>query len=310
MFGKLPHRVVMSRLLYSALPIFFLSSIFNLAYGQATLSCTTLSIPTPVRGEGITERVGDIALLCSGGAPGAQITGNFTVILSVPITNRLAPNSSNVTGVVFTVDNGSGPQPIGTPGFLGSPNILQFNGVSFTLSSSGSATLRLANLRANATQVMSAPNATIQAFLSLDVLAVQNNQLTVGVVFRGLYASFSDKLICAQGGSPIADNPTSLTSFLASGSAFNTTRVTEGYTDAFSPKSDFANMNADTGTRIMVRYSGFPQGARLFVPNVVAGSDAVQPTGGGDFGVPASGRRYSPGRKWLAAAGACTACGR
>lgn len=285
----------MYRLLYPALPLFFLSSIFNLADAQGSLTCTSLSTPAPVRGEGITERVGDIVLLCSGGTPAAHITGNFSVILNVPITNRLAPNSSNVTGVVFTVDNGSGPQPIATPGTLGAPNILTFSGVSFTLSASGSATLRLANIRANASQLMLAPNATIQAFLSLDVLAVQSNQLTVGVVFRGLYASFSGKLICAQGGSPLADDPTSLASFLASGSAFNTTRVTEGYTDAFSPLGDFASMNADTGTRIMVRYSGFPQGARIFVPNVIAGSDAVQPTGGGDFGVAASGGQYAPG---------------
>src|SRR5579885_1101921 len=105
----------MSRLLYSALPLLLLSGIFNLAKGQAALNCTALSTPTPVRGEGITERVGDIALLCSGGTPSAQVKGNFSVILSVPITNRLAANSSTVTGVVFTVDNGSGPQPIATP---------------------------------------------------------------------------------------------------------------------------------------------------------------------------------------------------
>jgi uncharacterized protein (TIGR03437 family) len=285
----------MSHLLYSVLPLIFLSSIFNLANAQGSLNCTTLSSPSPVRGEGITERVGDIALVCSGGTPGAHITGNFSVILNVPITNRLAPNSANVVGVSFTVDNGSGEQPIGTQGTLGAPNALTFSGVSFTLSPTGTATLRLANIRANASQLMLASNATIQAFLTNGFLAVQNNQLIVGVVFRGLYAGFSGKLICAQGGSPLADDTRSLASFLQSRSAFSTTRVTEGFNDAFSPRGDFANMNADTGTRIMVRYSGFPQGARLFVPSVIAGSDAVQPTGGGDFGVPASGGQYAPG---------------
>ena len=54
-------------------------------------------------------------------------------------------------------------------------------------------------------------------------------------------------------------------------------------------------MNADTGTRILIQYSGFPAGAQLFVPNVIAGSDAVQATAAGDFGVPASGGRYAPG---------------
>src|SRR5580704_17195795 len=170
----------MNRLLYPALPLFFLSVIFNLANAQGSLTCTALSTPAPVRGEGITERVGDIVLLCSGGTPAAHITGNFSVILNVPITNRLASNSSSVTGLVFTADSGSGPQAIATPGTLGAPNILTFSGVSFTLSTSGSATLRLANIRANASQLMLAPSASIQAFLSIDVLPLQSNQLTVG----------------------------------------------------------------------------------------------------------------------------------
>ena len=45
----------------------------------------------------------------------------------------------------------------------------------------------------------------------------------------------------------------------------------------------------------MVSYSGFPAGAQLFVPDVVAGSDAIQATAGGDFGVPGSGGQYAPG---------------
>src|SRR5205823_12968430 len=33
---------------------------------------------------------------------------------------------------------------------------------------------------------------------------------------------------------------------------------------------------------------------RLFVPDVVAGSDAVQPTAGGDLGLPVAGGSYAP----------------
>jgi uncharacterized protein (TIGR03437 family) len=77
---------------------------------------------------------------------------------------------------------------------------------------------------------------------------------------------------------------------------FTSTRVTEGFADALAPRSyAVANLNADSGQRIIVDYSGFPAGARLFVPTVVAGSDAVQPTAGGDLGVPASGGQYEPG---------------
>lgn len=71
--------------------------------------------------------------------------------------------------------------------------------------------------------------------------------------------------------------------------------MTEGFAGAFSPRSAIQGLNADSGTRFIVQYSGFPQGAQLFVPTVIAGSDAVQPTAGGDFGVPASGGKYAPG---------------
>ncbi len=285
----------MSHLLYPVLPIFFLSNILNLAVAQTSFSCNTLATPLSVRGEGITERVSDITLDCTGGTPSAKITGNFTVNLNVHVTNRLAPNSETLTGLILTVDNGSGPQPIATPATLAAPNTLAFNGLSFTLSPSGSAVLRLANIRAAANELMLAPLASIQAILTIDVLQITNNQLAVATPFRGLYASESSKLICAQSGSPLPADTTSFASFLASKATFNTTRLTEGFADAFSPLRGLQGLNADTGTRIIVYYSGFPQGARIFVPNVIAGSDAVRPTAGGDFGLPASGGQYAPG---------------
>ena len=63
-----------------------------------------------------------------------------------------------------------------------------------------------------------------------------------------------------------------------------------GFAGAFLTKDAFS----DTGTRIMVRYSNFPSGARLFVPDFVAGSSAVTQTAGGDLGLAASGGQYAP----------------
>jgi uncharacterized protein (TIGR03437 family) len=90
-------------------------------------------------------------------------------------------------------------------------------------------------------------------------------------------------------GSPLPSK-INLTSLIANGTAFFSTRVTEGFASSFQPKDTFS----DTGTRIMVRYSGFPAAARLFVPDFIAGSSAVTPTAGGDLGVAASGGQYSP----------------
>ncbi|MDQ6760286.1 MAG: hypothetical protein M3Z32_10545 [Acidobacteriota bacterium] len=252
-------------------------------------------MPPIVRGEGITERVGDIVVYCSGGMPNARITGNFSVYLSVNITNRVSGN--NVTDVVFTVDNGSGPQPITVPGTIAGPSNLVYNGLSFTLSPTGSATLQIANIRAAANQLMIASIGGIQAFLAFtagNLVNLTNAQFPVARIQRGLYAGQSSKLICGTNGSALPDKLT-FSNLLAAGTVFASTRVTEGFADAFGPRSAWANRNADSGERIIIRYSGFTPGARLFVPDVVAGSDAVQATAGGDFGLLASGGRYAAG---------------
>jgi uncharacterized protein (TIGR03437 family) len=288
----------MSRLLYLAVSFLLWICAFNVARAEGLLVCAISATPVLLHGEGITERVGDVVLDCSGGTPNATITGNLSIFLNVNVTNRVASDSSTtLNGIILTADNGSGPQPIVAPATVIGRGSLVFNGASFTLSPTGTVQLRLADLRAAANQLMFAPNASIQlifGFNPTQVLNVPGNQLLVGTPLHGLYASFSSKIICDAKGSRLAANPSSLASFVASGAVFNTTRLTEGFADSFGPHSVWQNLNADSGTRIIVNYSGFPPGARLFVPNVIAGSDAVQPTGGGDFGPPAAGGTYAP----------------
>jgi uncharacterized protein (TIGR03437 family) len=266
-----------------------------------TLTCAPSAQPTVVHGEGITERTGDIVLTCSGGSAGATVTVNLLVFLNVSISNRLAtPPSQALLGIILTADNGSGTGPVSvstTPTLLGQAS-LALNGASFTLSPSGSVTLQLSGLRGAANELDFAANSTLQVLLSFNpgnAIALSSSQFTVGIPEHGLYAGFSSKLICSQQGSPLAANPTSFASFLASGTTFSSTRLTEGYADSFGPLSAWQNMNADSGTRLIVQYSGFPLGAQLFVPTVVAGSDATQPTAGGDLGLTASGGKYTPG---------------
>jgi uncharacterized protein (TIGR03437 family) len=267
------------------------------AFSATALTCIPSAAPAIVHGEGITERVGDILFTCSGGQPEAAFTANIFFFLNVSITNRLT-SSGDFTGLILTADNGSGPQPItATPTVVGD-GALVFNGAMFTLSTSGSVTLRLAGLRGAANELNFAANSTMYVVLGLnpnDVLGLSTNQITVGIPEHGLYDSFATKIICSQSGSPLPVDPTSFASFLASGATFASTRVTEGFADSFAPLADWPNLNADTGTRIIVQYSGFPAGAQLFVPTVVAGSDATQPTAGGDLGQTVSGGKYTPG---------------
>ena len=289
----------MFRLLCLPLLFIFCFLGLNASRASAALVCDTFASPPVVRGEGIAERVGDIRLTCAGGPPNALFTTTLFFFLNVNATNRLvSADSSALTGLVLTADNGSGPQPIAAPATLIGPSSVVFGGFGFRLSSTGSVTLQLAGLRAAANELMFATNSSIQVTLASNpntLLSVPSTQLIVGTPEHGLYSAFSSKIVCGTRGSPLAVNPDSFTSFLVSGSTFNSTRLTEGFPDAFGPLSAWQNLNADTGTRIIVNYSGLPAGARLFVPSVIAGSDAVRPTAAGDLGLTASGGQYAPG---------------
>ncbi|HTR38347.1 MAG TPA: IPT/TIG domain-containing protein [Bryobacteraceae bacterium] len=289
----------MSRLMYfAALFILFFLGL-SASRASAALVCDTFASPPVVRGEGIAERVGDIRLTCTGGPPNALFTTTLFFFLNVNATNRLvSADSSALAGLVLTADNGTGPQPIAAPATLIGPSSVVFGGVSFRLSPTGSVTLQLAGLRAAANELMFATNSSIQVTLASNpntLLSVPSTQLIVGTPEHGLYSAFSSKIVCGPRGSPLAVNPASFASFLQSGATFNSTRLTEGFPDAFGPLSAWQNLNADTGTRIIVNYSGLPAGARLFVPSVIAGSDAVRPTAAGDLGLTASGGQYAPG---------------
>jgi uncharacterized protein (TIGR03437 family) len=273
-----------------------IAGTFPMAYSQS-LTCTPSTSPQVVHQEGITERTHDIAFNCSGGTPSQTLTEDIYFFSNVNITNRLASAASNVlTGVTLTADNGSGPVAVSAQPTLMGPATVAFNGASFTLSTTGSVTLQLTDLRGAANQVTS--GGTMQVTVGVNGSAqfsLPTAPLLVGQPEPGLYVGYSGKLICAQTGSPAPQNVTSFASFLAGGSAFTSTRLTEGYANSFGPKSDQQNLSADTGTRIVIQYSGFPAGAELYVPTVVAGSDATQPTAGGDLGVTAAGGKYTPG---------------
>ncbi|MGD1095906.1 MAG: IPT/TIG domain-containing protein [Bryobacteraceae bacterium] len=269
--------------------VFFLTSFaFTAVLSAQPGICATSATPSIVRVEGLAERVGDIVYSCTG-APNSNVTVNFSISLNTNISNRIS-SGNTLTGLIFTVDNGSGPQPILVSPLLASQNTLVYNGVSLTFSPQGSLILHLAGIRANANGNLA--NNQIVASLSGGLL-LNSTQLVVGAPERGLYVSYSTDIVCAQNGSPLP-NTINFTNLILENTSFASTRITEGFAGAFAPKSAPANLNADTGERFIIQYSGFPSDASLLVPDVVAGSDAVQPTAGGDFGPPASGGAYAP----------------
>jgi len=260
----------------------------GLAAAQPAI-CSTSATDTLVRAEGLTERIGDIIYSCTG-TPGSAFTVDLSVQLNTAITNRISTGNI-VTGTILTVDSGSGPQAVLVQPVLLPSTTLVWNVVPVAFSAQGKMTIRMAGVRANATAIP--VGAQIVALLGGSI-SIEQSVLAVGTPELSLYAGFSGDIICEQFGAPLPANPDSFKSLILYGSAFASTRITEGWASAFASRSAPASLNADSGTRILVVYSGFPQVAQLFVPNVIAGSDAIQPTAGGDLGVAASGGAYAP----------------
>jgi uncharacterized protein (TIGR03437 family) len=91
-------------------------------------------------------------------------------------------------------------------------------------------------------------------------------------------------------GSALAST-TSLSALFAARTVFASTRITEGFANAFATRA----AGDDTGTRFLISYSGFPPNAHVYIPDMVAGSSALVPTAGGDLGVTQAVGQYVPG---------------
>jgi len=256
----------------------------GVARPQSGLICAASAGGATERAEGLAERLGDILLTCSDGRPGAVVTGDLNLTFNVIVTNKVS--GASFTGIVLAVDTGAGAVPADVLAQPGLANEVVFHGLGFTVPPDGKVALRVSNVRGDTRHL--APGQPVTARLSfiLGGATVNNAQLIVGSNKTGLLASFS------SGGVPCAGSalPATITmaNLFAKGTRFFSTRVTEGFTEAFQKADAFS----DTGTRIRVVYSGFPADTRLFVPDAVAGSSAVEPTAGGDLGPPAAGGRY------------------
>ena len=248
--------------------------------------CAVTSVPVQVRSEGVTERLGDIQLQCSGSGPGTLMAGNLSILLPINITNRVDQNNLTLDAVV-SVDSGSGFIPMAIAGQVSNQSIA-FNGISLTVPASGSLNLKIAGIRANVSQLGPAERQPVTAFLSTS-LPVNQAQLVVAFPQTALEATLSSTGITCTG-SPVPAS-LDLPGLFGAGTRFASTRVTEGFASAFEARVP----GADSGTRFLVKYSGFPANAHIYLPDLVAGSDAMTPTAAGDLGFPQAVGQYVPG---------------
>ncbi|PWU12085.1 MAG: hypothetical protein C5B51_01410 [Terriglobia bacterium] len=248
--------------------------------------CVPTAVPFTVRSEGLAERLGDIILQCSGSNPGATGKGNFTVFLPVSVTNRIDSNNMAIDAV-FSVDYGLGFVTVPVQGLVSNRSI-SFNGVTITVPANGIFGLKISNIRGNVNQLGSGGLRPVTAGLSFPLQLTQA-QLTVANAITGFYSTLYSKGVTCSG-SPL---PTTidLSDLFTAHTIFFSTRATEGFASAFTTRGT----GDDTGTRFLVKYTGFPANAHLYVPDMVAGSDALTPTSGGDLGLPQAVGQYVPG---------------
>jgi hypothetical protein len=167
------------------------------ASGQPFTCNANAGVPPLVRAEGLTELVGDILIVCTGGVQGQQQTANIQLFLNAYITSRLI--GSTETEALLIVDElGALPGSTGaTPAVYRGQraaleNAIVWPGVVITAPGNGQRILRITNVRANASQIGVAatliPN-QITAFLSASPsqsLPINNPQQTVAFVQTGL----------------------------------------------------------------------------------------------------------------------------
>ncbi len=248
------------------------------------VNCVATAVPTIVRTEGLSERVGDMLLNCSGGAPSATVRGELTLIsFSGPITNKILSNGA--LDLIFTANSGAGETILNTQAFATAANQVTFPSVQFTLSATGTAVLRITNVRIAPPNVPEQPIRVALATVTAGQIRTDNAPFTVGITQRGLLASYASTFVCTQSKLP---ETVSFPEFIRRGVRYASVRLTEGFSDSFQRKGP----QTDVGTRLIVRYAGFPAGARLFTPSVAVGSSGAIPTSGGDLGLPISGGRY------------------
>src|SRR6185295_10004996 len=121
-------------------------------------------------------------------------------------------------------------------------------------------------------------------------ILVNQAQVIIGFSQPGLYTTFSDQGNINCAGSPLPST-VSLTNLFAAHTVFASTRVTEGFASSFQKRGT----GDDTGTRFLVKYSGFPSNARVFLPDFVSGTGSAAATSGGDLGLPQQVGQYTPG---------------
>jgi hypothetical protein len=245
------------------------------AFAAVPFTCIATAVPTLVRSEGVAELVGDVVLDCGGGIPtaaGAPVPRfNVQVFLNTNITSRILEAPFN-EALLLIDEPAEANQRVCTPGpciplgtglaggvnysgpFSPEKNVYQgqqalFNSVAFlgvpidALGDTGRRTLRITNIRANASLLGISSFATqqIQMNISLgagNAIQLLNPQVIVAFSHAGLVVSrvaVDRKNVQRQ----VPDNESIPLGPCTGNQEFILVRFQEAFADAFQPMGQF-----------------------------------------------------------------------
>lgn len=267
------------------------------------LTCIANSgVPPLMRAEGLTELVGDVVIVCTGGEGGEPRTVNFDIFLNTNITSNLV--SGNVSEALLLVDEPGTPgraayipndnvyQGTRTAGF---ENRLTWNGVVFNPPATPGAQriFRITNVRANATQLPTGQfvPASVSMFLNVSPpgsLPLAQTQLVVGTVLPSLVVTSTETQFrqCEPGATEMFSvrfQETFATAFkkrIETADAAGQTvpgqiYQTESGLTPFGTAMGQVGV-ANTGTRFVIRLTGIPAGVtQLSAPATIPSSNPM-----------------------------------
>ena len=248
------------------------------------ITCDATAENLLFRAEGLSEKLGEIVLTCESSSGTGTVSASISVSLSHTVTNRLL--NGNLIDARLEAQTVGGRLVVVPNGLLVSRNVVNFGAFDFVLPASGRTSFVITGLRVASTSASA--ESSVNALISTSgrtSIGVRNNPVTPGTPRRALYASgTAARIVCTGSNLPASADEINFTTLVGNNVRFATTRVTEGFPSAFEPRRD----PLTPGTRIVIRYAGFPSQAKLFVPDHIAGSTANEPTSAGDLGWPAS----------------------
>ena len=276
--GKSRTTNIVSRLTFLIAPLFLVSLS---SFGQQP-TCNYNSTAVLVHQEGLSERIGDITLTCTGGAMGVTQSLQLFVGLNANITNRLDSNGQ-LTGITLTG---------ASVGFFSqtSASTLNFNAVNYTAAAAPTV-MTIKGIRA---AVAPLANGSAPAPVTVSIVGI-GAQFPAGG-FSVVAALSQPTLLASLLNNGVPCSGSALPSTLdfatfSSTSTSSTVRVTEATASSFTTKE----AGADSGTRILLNITGYGAGARVFVPDAIVGNSGTTPTSTGAFASTIAAGTYTPG---------------